>query len=90
MEVMRNSVKTGEPALKSLEYEFPNQGYMNVNDQFLIGDKYMIAPIVSTNDTRKVVIPKGKWRLNNKIVSGSAVNTYTVALDEILIFEKVK
>ena len=89
MSVMRNAAKTGQPALKSLEYEYPNQGYMNVNDQFLLGDKLMIAPVVTTDDTRKVVIPKGKWRLNNKIITGPAVNTYTVALDELLIFEKV-
>lgn len=90
MSVMRNSAKTGQPALKSLEYEYPNQGYMNVKDQFLLGDKLMIAPVVTTDDTRKVVIPKGKWRLNNKIITGPAINTYTVALDELLIFEKVK
>ena len=90
MEVMRNSAKTGEPVLKSLEYEFPNQGYMQVNDQFMIGDQYMIAPVVTTNDTREVIIPKGKWKLNDKIVKGPVVNTYDVALDQLLIFEKVK
>ena len=90
MQVLRNSAKTGEPALKSLEYDFPNQGFMNVNDQFMLGDKLMIAPVVTTNDTRKVIIPKGKWKLNDKIITGPAVNTYTVALDQLLIFEKVK
>jgi alpha-glucosidase (family GH31 glycosyl hydrolase) len=90
MQVLKNSAKTGEPALKSLEYEFPNQGYMNVNDQFLLGDKLMIAPVVTQDDTRKVFIPKGKWKLNNKIIKGPALKTYTVALDELLIFEKVK
>ena len=73
-----------------LEYEFPNQGYMQVNDQFMIGDQYMIAPVVTTNDTREVIIPKGKWKLNDKIVKGPVLNTYDVALDQLLIFEKVK
>lgn len=90
MQVMRNSAKTGEPAIRSLEYEFPNKGYMNVNDQFMLGDKLMVVPVVTYNDTRKVIIPKGKWKLNNKIITGPAVNTYTVALDELLIFERLK
>ena len=90
MQVMRNSAKTGEPAIRSLEYEFPNKGYMNVNDQFMLGDKLMVVPVVTHNDTRKVIIPKGKWKLNNKIITGPAVNTYTVALDELLIFERLK
>jgi alpha-glucosidase len=89
MQVMRNSAKTGEPALCSLEYSFPNQGYMNVNDQFMLGSKLMVAPVVTTDDTRKVMIPKGKWKFRNKVIAGPAVNTYTVALDELLIFEKM-
>lgn len=90
MENLRNSAISGEPALRSLEYEFPNSGYMNVNDQFLLGDKLMIAPVVTSTDTRRVVIPKGKWKHNNKIVTGPVLKTYTVALDELLIFEKLK
>jgi alpha-glucosidase len=90
MEVLRNSAKTGEPALRSLEYEFPDQNFMNVEDQFLLGNKLMIAPVVTSDDARKVIIPKGRWKFNDKIITGPAVNTYNVALDELLIFEKVK
>lgn len=90
MTVMRNSAKTGEPVIKSLEYEYPNQNYMNVNNQFLLGDKLMIAPILTQNDEREVIIPKGKWKYNSQTFKGPAVKTFTVALDELLVFEKVK
>lgn len=90
MQVMREAVSTGEPAMRPLEYDFPNQGLSNVKDQFMLGKRLMIAPIVTENDTREVRFPKGKWKYNNKIITGPAVKTYTVALDELLIFEKIK
>lgn len=90
MQVIRNSAKTGEPAIRSLDYEYPDQNYMNVNDQFLIGDKLMIAPVVTPDDTRMVIIPKGKWKHNNKISTGPSAIKFKVPLDELLIFEKVR
>jgi dienelactone hydrolase len=90
MQVLRNSAQSGLPALRSLEYEYPGQNYLNINDQFLLGDKLMVAPVVTSDDTRKVIIPGGKWKHNNKIVSGPAVITCKVAIDELLIFEKVR
>jgi alpha-glucosidase (family GH31 glycosyl hydrolase) len=90
MQVMREAVKTGEPALRPLEYDFPNQGFTNIKDQFMLGKHLMVAPVVSENDTREVKFPKGKWKYNNKTITGPALKTFTVALDELLFFEKVK
>src|SRR4051794_8957042 len=39
MQVMREAAQTGEPALRPLEYDFPDQGYMEVKDQFMLGKK---------------------------------------------------
>jgi alpha-glucosidase (family GH31 glycosyl hydrolase) len=90
MQVMREAVKTGEPALRPLEYDFPNQGFTTIKDQFMLGKYLMVAPVVSENDTREVKFPKGKWKYNNKIITGPAIKSFTVALDELLFFEKVK
>ena len=90
MQVLRNSAKTGEPALRSLEYEFPGQGYMKIDDQFLLGDKLMIAPVVTSANTRQVTFPKGTWKYQDKTFKGPLVKEFTVALDELLVFEKLK
>jgi alpha-glucosidase (family GH31 glycosyl hydrolase) len=90
MQVMKEAVKTGEPALRPLEYDFPNQGFTNIKDQFMLGKHLMVAPVVSENDTREVKFPKGKWKYNNKTITGPALKTFTVALDELLFFEKMK
>lgn len=55
--------KTGEPILRSLEYEYPHKGYEKIVDQFMLGDKYLVAPVLEKGVvSRKVVFPEGKWQ----------------------------
>ncbi len=88
MEVMRNSALTGEPFLRPLEYDYPNQGFDVISDQFLIGANLLVAPVVTINDERTVQFPKGKWKYKNTIINGPVTKKFSVALDELLIFEK--
>jgi alpha-glucosidase (family GH31 glycosyl hydrolase) len=88
MDVIRRSAVTGEPVLRPLEYDYPNQGLEEVKDEFLIGENLLVAPVVTSDDNRTVKFPKGKWKYNNKTITGPATKTYQVALDELLIFEK--
>jgi alpha-glucosidase (family GH31 glycosyl hydrolase) len=90
MQVMRNSAKTGEPALRPLEYDFPGQGFLKVNDQFMLGDRMMVVPVVTASDTRDVIIPKGTWKYNNTTIKGPVTKTINVPLDELPIFIKIK
>ena len=52
MEVLRKSARTGEPALRPLEDDFRDQGYEGTRDQFLLCENLLVAPIVTTNDSR--------------------------------------
>ena len=90
MQVMRNSAKTGEPVLRPLEYDFPDQGFIKVNDQFMLGDKMMVVPVVTALDAREVKFPKGKWKYKNTIITGPVTKTFTVPLDELPVFIKIK
>ncbi|HEY5392064.1 MAG TPA: glycoside hydrolase family 31 protein [Hanamia sp.] len=90
MKVFDHSVKTGEPVLRPLEYNFPNENLPQIKDQFMIGDKLMVAPVVTDGFERQVVLPKGKWRYKNKTISGGKTMTFKVPLDELLFFELVK
>lgn len=63
IKAVENAEKTGEPILRSLEYNYPNQGYTKINDEFMLGDNYLVAPVLEKGATsRKVVFPQGKWR----------------------------
>jgi alpha-glucosidase (family GH31 glycosyl hydrolase) len=70
MRLAREASSTGEPMLRSLEYEFPHQGYALVKDQFLLGKQILAAPVlVSGARKRSIIIPPGLWRDDRGIVT---------------------
>ncbi len=87
----KEAAKTGEPIVRSMEYVFPHRGYEKINDQFLLGNNILVAPVVTKNQSRIVVIPEGKWKSRNgKIFKGPKNITVQVKIDEIPIFIKIK
>ena len=50
MELARAAANTGEPIVKYLDYVFPNQDLATVNDQFLLGDNIMGAPMLESRN----------------------------------------
>ncbi|MCF2528091.1 glycoside hydrolase family 31 protein [Yinghuangia soli] len=60
--IAEESAKSGEPIQRPLEWAYPDQGYADVTDQFLIGDTLMVAPVtIQGATTRTVEIPPGTW-----------------------------
>ena len=59
---VKETGRTGEPMMRSLEYNFPGHGYETITDQFMMGEKLLVAPqVVKDAVRRKVVIPPGTW-----------------------------
>jgi len=46
LKTAKQSAQTREPILRPMEYDYPNQGYVNVTDQFLLGEKLLVVPVV--------------------------------------------
>ncbi len=90
LELAKESAHTGEPIVRLMEYVFPHQGYAKIKDQFLLGNKILIAPYLKSGEgVRKVVIPKGEWKDNNgEVIVGPAEINIKVRLDEIPIFAR--
>lgn len=83
------SAKTGEPIVRHMEYSFPNEGFAECKDQFMLGDKYLVAPIITSDDNRTVKLPKGKWIDDNgNSYKGGREYTINVPLNRLLYFEK--
>lgn len=60
--IARNAARTGEPMIRHLAYAYPNGGYEDVADQFLLGDEILVAPVLELGArSRKVVFPPGTW-----------------------------
>ena len=61
--ILSETEKTGEPILRSMEYQFPDCGYEQINDQYLLGDRLLAAPVVKKGMTQRIVhFPEGKWQ----------------------------
>ncbi len=52
-----------EPILRPLVYEYPDDANVaNISDQYLIGDKLLVAPVINPGTTaRAVYLPAGTW-----------------------------
>ena len=55
--------ETGLPIMRRLDIEYPQYVEAKNNDEYLLGDYILVAPISASsgNDTRKVFFPEGTW-----------------------------
>ena len=92
LEYARAAKTTGEPIVRYMEYSFPNEGMEEVKQQFMLGDDYLIAPVVHKGEFKKQVkLPKGcKWeRVGKKTVyDGGQTIVIEVPLEELPIFKR--
>ncbi|NLB91324.1 MAG: glycoside hydrolase [Clostridiales bacterium] len=73
----KHSAESGEPITRYMEYQFPHQGFADINDQFMLGEKILVAPVCHKGETqRKVHLPEGKWMyVDGKRYEGGKVIT---------------
>jgi hypothetical protein len=63
LDLARHSAKTGEPMMRYMAYAFPGEGLETVMDQYMLGEKYMVTPVMTKGATsRSVKFPRGTWR----------------------------
>ena len=89
-EALKASV-TGEPIVRHMEYAFPNEGFERCTDQYMLGERYLVAPIMGPEDSRTVMLPRGRWKDDSgKLYRGGRTYTIEVPIDRLLWFERVK
>jgi alpha-glucosidase len=88
LDLTKSAAITGEPVVRLMEYVFPHQGYLNVQDQFMVGDNILVAPIVNKDQfVREIKIPAGNWiDWNGKQINGPAVINVDTPIDIIPYF----
>jgi alpha-glucosidase len=74
-----------------MEFDYPNQGYATIVDQFLLGD-ILVAPVLIKGAVkRSVVLPEGKWKsFDGQIFKGPKTIEVKVQLNDLPYFEKIK
>jgi alpha-glucosidase len=90
LSLARSASVTGEPIVRHMEYAFPGEGFATCNDQFMLGEKYMVAPVVTPGGARSVKLPNGRWRdEQGKVYRGGRVVDIEVPLERLPYFEKL-
>ena len=57
-----HAAQTGEPILRPMSYVFPDGGFEEIKDQFLLGDTILVAPVLEQGARcRTVHFPPGRW-----------------------------
>ncbi len=92
MKLANQSAITGEPIMKPMEFVYPNQGFADVKDQFMLGDQILVAPMLEKGKTqREVKLPKGEWKADDgKKFKGGSSYTIEITLDRLPYFQFIK
>jgi alpha-glucosidase len=89
MQLANEAAINGAPIARSMEYVFPHQGFERTKDQFMLGDKIMVAPVMEKGTQRRVRFPKGRWKgEEGAVIKGPGVKTFSVPIDKLLWFER--
>lgn len=90
-QVMEESAQTAEPVVRHMEYVFPRTGFTDCDDQFMIGDNYLVALVLTGQDSRTVRLPRGNWvDSEGKRYRGPLVTQVEAKGNKIIYFELVK
>ena len=62
LEQVKQAAISGEPIIRNMEYNFPDCGFLNIKDQFMLGENILVAPVLKKGQyKRKLVLPEGEW-----------------------------
>lgn len=90
LELAKKAAATGEPIVRSMEYEFPDQGFAEVKGQFMLGSKYLVSPVLTNGLVKTIYLPKGLWKSDlGKKIKGPKTIQAEVPLDRLPVFELI-
>jgi alpha-glucosidase (family GH31 glycosyl hydrolase) len=59
---VRRALTEGEPIIKPLFFLFPNEpATYTIDDEWLLGDAVLAAPVMTSATSRKIYLPAGTW-----------------------------
>lgn len=90
LRLAEQAASTGAPIVRPLAYEFPDAGLEKIDDQFMLGEKWMVCPVTCQHaDSRRVILPEGKWRsLSGIEYDGGRTIDWKGEKEEIPVFER--
>lgn len=91
IKLAKESSITGEPIVRSLEYQYPGNGYAHIVDQFLLGEDILVAPVLELGArSRQVQFPPGTWKdEEGQTFVGPSVITVNAPIEKLPWFRRV-
>lgn len=69
---IESAAATGEPVIRYMSYEFPEEPVEKIVDQFMLGSNLLVAPIYKKGSVgRDIYIPKGEWKIGEEIIESA-------------------
>ncbi|MBE5801398.1 MAG: glycoside hydrolase family 31 protein [Clostridiales bacterium] len=93
-QLMQEAHETGKPLMRAMFYAFPeDQHCYAIQDQYLFGDKYLVAPVMEPGAReRSVYFPVGtQWKNveTGDILQGGQRCTVSAPLESMPVFERI-
>lgn len=80
-QLVQHAQQTGEPILRYLTYEFPNEPVEKIIDQFMLGSSILVAPVTEKGKTgRDVYVPKGIWQRDDEQLESTGETRHFTSL----------
>lgn len=83
--------RSGLPPFRALVLDWPDDpSTFNIDDQYMMGDRILVAPLTAKSDSRKVYLPAGDWvhLFDKSTYTGGHTITITCELDQLPVFIK--
>lgn len=91
--LLAEAASRNDPLMRHMEYEFPAQGLSEISDQFMLGDKLLVAPVLYKGmRERSVVLPSGcSWKYvpDGKVYEGGQTVRVGAPLEVLPYFERI-
>lgn len=88
-EYAQKTAETGIPIIRTMAFSF--DGLYDVSDQFMLGDDYLVAPVLQKGAvTKSVRLPEGKWKYapTGEVFAGGIAVTVPAPLTVLPYFIK--
>ena len=92
VELAKKASETGEPIVRHMCYVYPDEGFEGIKDQFMLGDRFLVAPVLTKGcRERTVKLPSGaRWRSDKgEIFNGGQIITEDAPLDRLIHYERI-
>ena len=90
LELAQRAASDREPIMRHLAYAYPDDGYEEVVDQFLLGNDLLVAPVLEAGArSRPVIFPPGLWISDSgDRFEGPCVTTIEAPLSQLPWFRR--